>query len=450
MSQHVEPRSQSGIRNVPFDPARLPFFYGWAVLAFGTLGMVMSVPGQTVGVSVFTDHLIRALHISRNALSLAYLVGTVSSALLLSFAGRLYDRFGARLVATIAAAGLAGILLVLSISPGLIAALSRALPVLGRGAAAFIVMSASFLFLRFFGQGVLTLCSRNMVMEWFEKRRGFANAIMGVATSFGFSYAPRIYEALIQRHDWQVAWRISAAVLAAFAVLVLLMFRDTPEAHGLEPDGGAVGRVRRTHPETMAARDFTLREARHTYSLWVFALTLVLASLLVTAYTFNIVSIFNQAGMTSAQAVAIFFPAAVVAVALQFVGSWLSDYMRLKYLLMIQLGGIILSAAAIAFFHPGAPVILLILGQGMAQGMFGIVSTITWPRFFGRKHLGAISGFVSALGVAGSAVGPYLFSVSDSATGSYAPAGIACLAVGVVLFIGAVRANRPGDPAEQG
>ncbi len=57
--------SQQSIRNFPFDPARFPFFYGWIVLSAGTLGILMSAPGQTVGVSVFTDSLIEALAIER-------------------------------------------------------------------------------------------------------------------------------------------------------------------------------------------------------------------------------------------------------------------------------------------------------------------------------------------------------------------------------------------------
>ncbi|MFW5745448.1 MAG: hypothetical protein ACOC2D_19405, partial [Spirochaetota bacterium] len=103
-------------RSVPFEPARLPFFYGWIVMGIGTLGMVMSAPGQTVGVSVFTDPLIEAHGLSRSLLSLAYLIGTLSSAMILSYAGRLYDRHGARIVATIAASGLALTLIYLSFS----------------------------------------------------------------------------------------------------------------------------------------------------------------------------------------------------------------------------------------------------------------------------------------------------------------------------------------------
>lgn len=47
--------------NWPFAPRRWPVFYGRTVLAAGTLGVLMSVPGQTMGVSVFTEPLLEAL-----------------------------------------------------------------------------------------------------------------------------------------------------------------------------------------------------------------------------------------------------------------------------------------------------------------------------------------------------------------------------------------------------
>lgn len=43
--------------DVPFAPRRAPFFYGWVVVVASTIGVVMSIPGQTMGVSVFTDPL---------------------------------------------------------------------------------------------------------------------------------------------------------------------------------------------------------------------------------------------------------------------------------------------------------------------------------------------------------------------------------------------------------
>ena len=58
---------------------------------------------------------------------------------------------------------------------------------------------------------------------------------------------------------------------------------------------------------------------------------------MVTAYTFHVVSIFGDAGMPRSRAVAIFFPASIVAVSIQSVGSWLSDRLKLKYFCSVQL-----------------------------------------------------------------------------------------------------------------
>ncbi len=423
------------ISRFPLDPARMPFFYGWIVLGAGTLGMVMSAPGQTVGVSVFTDYLIDALHIERSGLSLAYLLGTVGSALALARAGALYDRWGGRMLATIASVALAVVLVLLSFSGDFAAALRVRWAV-------FLMITIGFFLLRFSGQGMLTLASRNMVMEWFSRRRGLANAVMGISLSFGFSSAPRFFEALIHASGWQGAWRILAAVLAGFAVFSFLFYRNRPEDHGLLPDGPLKDSGRKTHPESHAGRDFTLIEARRTRAFWAFAATLVLAGLLMTAYTFHIVSIFADAGMDRSRAVSVFLPAAVVAVIVEFTGSWMSDFIRLKWLALLQLAGVVILSISLVFLRPGLFVALAILGQGIMQGMFGIIANVTWPRFFGRKHLGAISGFASSIGVVGTAVGPFLFSTLRDVTGGYGPAGliVALLAVGTaVLIAGAER-----------
>ena len=433
------PGSPAVLAAFPFNPRRFPFFYGWGILLFGTFGMVMSAPGQTVGVSVFTDFLIEELALSRTGLSLAYLVGTIGSALALSHAGKLYDYFGGRVVGSVAALFLAAVLVGLTQTPVLAGGVDGA-------AFAFIVISIGFFLLRFSGQGMLTLASRNMVMEWFDKRRGLANAVMGISISFGFSYAPRVFDDMIRAFGWQGAWHVIAVVVTGFGVLAFLFYRDTPEAHGLLPDGPLRTKAKRTHAETEAGTPFTLPEARRTYAFWVFALTLFTAGLVLTAYTFHIVSLFSDAGMSRARAVGIFLPAAVVAVMVEFGGSYLSDYIKLKYLAMVQLAGIIILTLSIAALAPGLPVVGVVVGHGLMQGMMGIVSNITWPRFFGRPHLGAISGFAMALTVAGTAIGPYIFSFGRDITGGYAAAALLFTGVGTVLLIGATRADRPDPP----
>jgi OFA family oxalate/formate antiporter-like MFS transporter len=49
--------------------AASPIYYGWVVLIAGSLGMLMTTPGQTVGVSVFLDKIIAELNLTCSAVS---------------------------------------------------------------------------------------------------------------------------------------------------------------------------------------------------------------------------------------------------------------------------------------------------------------------------------------------------------------------------------------------
>ncbi|MEQ8878148.1 MAG: hypothetical protein RLQ12_00875, partial [Cyclobacteriaceae bacterium] len=152
--------------NYPFNPAKWPFFYGWMILVWGTIGMLMSIPGQTMGVSVFTESLLDELVVNRDQLSIAYMLGTMGSAFLLPWVGRLYDRVGARPIAITAGIGLGTVLLYLS-QVDRITEFFQSEPSV---ALTFILIFLGFMFLRFTGQGVITMVSRNMMMKWFEKR----------------------------------------------------------------------------------------------------------------------------------------------------------------------------------------------------------------------------------------------------------------------------------------
>ena len=71
-------------------------FAGWRILALATLAMGLTGPGQTIGVSVFIDHLVDDLSLSREAVSFAYMIGTLTGATFLPSVGSWVDRRGVR------------------------------------------------------------------------------------------------------------------------------------------------------------------------------------------------------------------------------------------------------------------------------------------------------------------------------------------------------------------
>ncbi len=430
---------------IPFNPAKIPFFYGWAILFAGAVGVVMSIPGQTMGISVFTDHLISDLSIDRVSLSFAYLLGTAASGLLITYAGILYDRLGARIIA-IAAGIFLGIMLVYLTRIDVFASyLTEQFSILSLENTIFVLLSLGFFGVRFFGQGVLTMTSRNMVMKWFDKRRGFANAILGIITSFSFSYSPRLIKQLIDLSGWKNTWITMAMASGIFFILfVFIFFRDNPEDAGLIPDGTRKIRSK-SRIKSSPDKQYTLKEAISTFSFWIFSLTLTMNALYITAYTFHVTSIFNHSGFSNDQAVALFLPISFVAVTITFFGSWASDYMKLKGLLILNTLGLLLSMVGLVFLKEPYGIPLVVAGSGISNGMFGILMAVTWPRFFGTKHLGSISGLALSLSVIGSAIGPYLFSISERHTRNYTSSTLILIGISFVLLLLAFKADNVND-----
>ena len=433
--------------NIPFAPSRIPVFYGWIILAAGTIGMLMSIPGQTMGVSVFTENLLDDLEINRNNLSLAYLVGTLVSGLMITRAGKLYDRYGARLMAFIAAGMLGLMLLYLTRVDSLVSFFLDQVNLVNTALTTFILMSFGFWGIRFFGQGLLTMVSRNMVMKWFDKKRGLANGIMGIFVAFGFSLAPKILNQFIEDFEWKGAWLLLAVVIGiGFVVFVFVFFRDNPEDAGLVADGQRIANKKSKRPPSLPPRDYSLAEARKTRAFWLFTLAQMISALYISGLTFHVVSVFDSVGMDKATALHIFVPASIIAIFIQFIASWISDYIRLKYLLIVFLLGMISTTSALMFLGESKLAYwMLISGNGITWGLFIVLSAVTWPRFFGLKNLGAISGFSLSWLVIGSALGPYLFSLAFDLHGTYVMVAQASLAISIILFVLSFRANNPSE-----
>ncbi len=406
----------------------------------------MSVPGQTMGVSVFTDDLIRVLGLSRVNLSLAYMIGTIISAMILTPAGKKLDQYGARIMGT-ASVLLLGILLIgLSGMETLLGALTEKLGVPDQ-VIAFIIITISFFLLRFLGQGMVTLISRNMVMKWFDHYRGRANAILGICISFGFSLAPRILNGMVQSSGWDGAWRqLGLGIVSAGAIAFWLIGRDNPFVCGMKPDSLKEVKIKASSPPSHPEKSFTLQEARKTLPFWVIGLTLCMHSLYVTAMTFHIVSIFETAGMTRIQAIGIFLPASFLSIASNFIGSWLSDYIRMRYIVLVQQASLLILMFFMNRISPGLNYIMVLIGYGITGGLFNITNSVVWPRYYGIEHLGAITGQIMGFMVAGSAIGPYFFSLIKKYTGSYSTASLICFALLLVLFTLGIRVRRPVHP----
>ena len=423
-------------------PNKFPFFYGYVIVFIGSIGVLASIPGQTVGVSIFTDPVKDALGLSRNQFSTAYMFGTLLSAFFVSKAGVLFDKYGARYVAFFSAFFLAIALLICSYSVAISQSI-KGLVVLESWIIPFVVITILFFAIRFFGQGVLTMSSRNMIMMWFDKNRGKVNAVSSITVSLGFSGAPIFISYLIDNYGWEQSWQILAICLLIFSVLVIQLYRNNPEDFGLIPDGALLeNKKNKVH---QAEKHFTLQQAKKTRAFWVIGLALAYHSFFTTGFTFHVVSVFASQDYSKSQAIAVFLPISVIAIIISIVCNVLSDYIRHIIYLYIMLFAGVIASMGLFFLADTLGLYMLIFGLGVYSGLFAVVNAVTWPRFFGRKYLGSVTGKAMSFLVIASAIAPSLFSFCFTILGSYSYISYITLAFLFFLIVVSLKVKHPQE-----
>lgn len=417
----------------PFSVNRSPFFYGWVIWGVSTLGYLMSIPGQTMGMAVFTDWFIDAFGLSRTQLAVAYFFGTVTSSFFLTYAGQLYDRLGARVMIVMSSAML-GIVLVFVSGIDLAATALAGMFNVAVGWVSFPLILIGYFGVRFAGQGVLFSAANNVLLVWFEKRRGLVTGIRGIFVSLGFSIAPLLLAALIGAMGWRGALLFLAIMVGlGFSFLALLLTRDAPEDCGLFADGSASAPVLRTREGSAVGA--TLAEARRDPIFWIYALALAFHALFGTAITFHIVSIFEESGRTAAEAFGYFLPVAIVSVSVNLIASVFADYAPLKPNLIVMLCLFLVGSLGLLNLNSDVGYWVLTIGFGAGSGLWITLNTLAFIRFFGRAHLGAVTGQNASIMVFASAVGPVLFSILRDFSGTYQAAIMLCAAILCVLLV---------------
>jgi MFS transporter, OFA family, oxalate/formate antiporter len=407
---------------------RSPVHYGWVILAAATFGMIMTTPGQTLGIAVFLDRIIDDLGVSRSHVSLAYTLATLAGASALPFVGRFIDDRGPRRAVVIIAAAFALACVGMGFVQGLLT--------LGLG----------FVFLRGLGQGALSLASVHVINIWFVRRRGLAVGIAGIGVAAATAFFPLLIEALVTRYDWRTAYMMLGAIVALTILPVgALLFRGHPERFGLEPDGPSVRAKGRRAPEvTMSAG-----QARRTGTFWLLVAGDFWVSALGTGLIFHHFSIMAEGGLDRVAAATVFIPLAFVTAGASFAAGLLLDRTSPRALLVAALAFQAIALLMATRVTSSDLIVLYGVVLGLSQGTRNAISASAYAHYFGRRHIGAIKGLATTINVGGTSVGPLLFALGMDLFGGYgAVLAVSALAplltAAVVPFVPPIGAARRG------
>jgi MFS transporter, OFA family, oxalate/formate antiporter len=396
-----------------------PIFYGWIIMVAGTIGMIMTSPGQTHTVSIFIDYMIDDLSISRSLMSTLYSVGTLIGSFTLPFWGRQIDRQGSRKMVVLIA-------ILFGLSCIYMGFVQNAL-----------MLAFGFVLIRMLGQGSLGLVSQTVINQWWMRKRGMVSGISGLFLALlGMGAFPILVYTLISAFDWRVTYIILGGILlSVMAPIGYLLFRNRPEDYRLSPDGVETVEIKNDLPAVptyFREVNWTLKEAMRTKAFWILVAGLSSFSMLTTGLFFHLVSIFQDRGLDPSIAATVFVPVALAAAASNLAAGYLTDRVPLRFLLAFGLFIQAVSLLMVQFIEGAGAAILFGIILGATNGIARALSTISWPSFFGRENLGSIYGFTSAAAVIGAALGPLPFGFARDFAGSYQ---IALYATGIFSLL---------------
>ncbi|MFC0523714.1 MFS transporter [Pontibacillus salicampi] len=386
-------------------PFQTPFYYGWVVVFIAGLGMFFSGPGQTYSISIFIDYYIRDFDYSRSLVSGIYSSATLCAGLMLFLVGRLVDRFGQRILMTVA-----GVMLAL-------ACIWNAF-LLGT-----VMMFFGFFMIRLFGQGSLTLIPNTLVPQWFISKRGRALSVMAIGGFVSSALLPPLNTWLIHQTGWRTTWIIwGGLLLVVFVPLAYFLIRNQPRDIGEVPDGGRKQSLYDEEGNSDAAtpeQSWTLSEAMKTKAFWLILFCVSVPALVNTGVTFHLVSIFDGHGLSAGLAATVLSIMAFVGFPITFIVGYLVDRISVHYVLAITFFGHIVALLVLLEVSSWTGAILYGVVWGIVNGFERIVLSIVWPNYFGREYLGSIKGVAQTVMVLGSAFGPLPFGLFFDWYGSY-------------------------------
>ncbi len=270
-------------------------------------------------------------------------------------------------------------------------------------------------------------------------------AISGMISTFAFSITPKGFNALIEWLGWRGAW-IFLGLLLIFGMTFItwLLFRENPEDCGLVMDGdNSPVKDPIKNSDMMIVREYTLKQAIKTYSFWLININFAYSAIFTTGYTFHVISIGEELGLDKAMTLNLFIPMAFVGVVTNFLAEWIADKTRLKYVLILMAVAGDIAPAGMLMMPSLIGKIFIVLGIGIPSGCWQVLNGVSWPRYFGRLHLGVIAGLSASITVISSSLGPFIFSLSKQYLGQYEPIFLTSIFLPVAIAIGGFWMENP-------
>jgi MFS family permease len=389
---------------------RLPFFYGWIIIAVTFVTMAIGVNARTA-FSLFFPPIIDEFGWERGITAGAFSFGFVASAIVSPLIGRVMDRLGPRTVMELGVALMAG---------GLLLAPLTTQPwhlYLTIG----VLVGAGSICLGYSGQSLF-------LPNWFNRRRGLAIGLAFAGVGVGSVTLLPWVQLMIDQTGWRTACRAMGLLVLAVLAPINLFLRKRPEDLGLLPDGDAAASVTSAKPISnvvdpdWAAIDWTLQRALRTARFWWLAIGYAGGLYVWYAVQVHQTKYLRDVGFSPGVAVWALGAVSLLGIPGQILLGHVSDRVGREWIWSASCAGFAICFSALIALSSYPSLVLvyvMVLSQGaLGYGLTSIMGAVVVEIFQG-KHYGSIFGTIMVAALAGGAAGPLVTGVLHDLSGSY-------------------------------
>ncbi len=404
---------------------KLPFFYGWLIVAAAFVTMGVGVNARTAFSLLFSP-IVNEFGWERATVAGAFSFGFLISGLVSPLLGRLMDTRGPWIVIEL------GVLLM---SAGLLLAPLTSQPwhlylTLG------LLVGGGSVCLTFTGQSLY-------LPNWFVRRRGFAMSLAFSGVGVGSIILLPAFQTWIEKFGWRTACVVLGLLLFCLLAPLNLFLSRKPSDLGLEPDGDAAHVDGQARPRSnivdpeWAAVDWTLSRALKTGRFWLLAVGYFTGLFTWYAVQVHQTKYLVEIGYSATLAAWALGAVSLAGIPGQIGLGWLSDRIGREWVWTIGSFGFVLTYVALIAMKT-APTTPLLYAMFVAQGLLGygvtaVFGSVAFEIFEGRNY-GSIFGALSLTSLAGGAAGPFVAGEIHDLTGSYDAAFLLCI---VLCFVSA-------------
>ncbi len=416
---------------------RLPFYYGWVIVAVVFVSMAIGVNARTA-FSLLFPPILEEFRWDRGLTAGAFSFGFLLSAIMSPLLGRLMDRAGPRLVMELGVLLLAAGLLLAPLTTE-VWHLYATLGVLLGGGSVCLGYSGQSLFLP----------------NWFVRKRGLATGIAFAGVGVGSIILFPAMQLAIEAYGWRTAcWTLGLLALVLLAPINLLL-RKRPEDIGLLPDGdaapdaSAAPKPSNVVDPAWASIDWTLGRAMRTARFWWIAIGYFLGLYAWYAVQVHQTKYLIEIGFSPTLAAWALGFVSLVGIPGQIALGHISDRIGREWVWtagMLGFAACYLLLLALQVIPSPVLLYLMVLAQGvLGYGVTSVFAAIVAEIFQGR-HYGTIFGTLMLVAISGGAMGPWLTGALFDAHGNYTLAfwiGVAAsLASALTIWLAAPRKVR--------